>query len=387
VVSTGSITRPGGGGSQVQTTLFRALAVLRLLLLVYAAVLNATRWREFEHPVVGWLVIGLLAVWSGFATWAYDGPGRRRTPLLVSDVAVALVAIGLTPYVQTEVMLDRHASTIPSFWVMTPVLAWAVARGLLPGLVAAVVVSLVDLSTRPAWTGTTWGNIFLLILAAGVVGYSTQRLREATEARAHAERVAATMQERARLARVVHDGVLQVLALIQRRGRELGGESAQLGRMAGEQESTLRALIRQQDAVDPTDELTDLAGELSRLERSAAVTVAAPAEPVLLPGPAVAELVAVVRACLDNVVHHVGPEAPAWVLLQDFPDHVELSIRDEGPGIPAGRLERAETEGRLGVSESIRGRVADLGGSVELVTGSYGTEWEVTVPRIRRLSP
>ena len=65
---------------------------------------------------------------------------------------------------------------------------------------------------------------------------------------------------------------------------------------------------------------------------------------------------------------------------------MELSIRDEGPGIPAGRLEQAETEGRLGVSESIRGRVADLGGSVELATGSYGTEWEVTVPR-RTLAP
>ena len=59
--------------------------------------------------------------------------------------------------------------------------------------------------------------------------------------------------ERARLARAVHDGVLQVLALIQRRGRELGGESAELGRMAGEQESALRALIRQQDSLVGAD--------------------------------------------------------------------------------------------------------------------------------------
>ena len=58
-----------------------------------------------------------------------------------------------------------------------------------------------------------------------------------------------------------------------------------------------------------------------------------------------------------------------------------VSVRDDGPGIPAGRLETAEREGRLGVAESIRGRVADLGGTVRLDTGSYGTEWELTIPR------
>jgi signal transduction histidine kinase len=63
---------------------------------------------------------------------------------------------------------------------------------------------------------------------------------------------------------------------------------------------------------------------------------------------------------------------------------VALSVRDEGPGILSGRLESAAAEGRLGVAESIRGRVADLGGTAELVTGSFGTEWEISVPRPRR---
>ena len=71
------------------------------------------------------------------------------------------------------------------------------------------------------------------------------------------------------------------------------------------------------------------------------------------------------------------------MLLEDLGDRVLVSVRDEGPGIPAGRLEQAEAEGRLGVSGSIRGRVADLGGTVELSTGSFGTEWELSVPRDR----
>ena len=43
------------------------------------------------------------------------------------------------------------------------------------------------------------------------------------------------------------------------------------------------------------------------------------------------------------------------MLLEAFADRVEVSVRDEGPGIPEGRLEEAAAEGRLGVSESIRG--------------------------------
>jgi signal transduction histidine kinase len=372
---------PGSAGLQVQTTLFRALAVLRVLLLLYATVLNATRWREFEHPVVGWAVVALLAAWTGFASWAYDGPGRRRTPLLVVDVLVAVVALVVTPYALSAEMIDRHASTIPSFWVMTPVLAWAVARGWLAGVVAAVVVSLVDLSTRTNWTGTTWGNIFLLLLAASMIGYAAELLRDASEARARAERVTAATEERARLARAVHDGVLQVLALVQRRGLELGGEAAELGRLAGEQEVALRALVQGSTSTPVPSGSLDLVAALSALG-SRSVTVSGPGSAIRLPAAVVDELASVVRACLDNVARHVGESAPAWVLVEDLGDSVVVTVRDEGPGIPAGRLAEAQAEGRLGVSESICGRMRDLGGSASLVTApGQGTEWELTLPR------
>jgi signal transduction histidine kinase len=302
--------------------------------------------------------------------------------LLLADVAVAAATLASTPYVQSDAMLERHASTMPSFWVMASVLAWAVLRGWQAGVGVAVLMSLLDLSTRSEVTGTTWGNIFLLLLAAGVVGYSTDLIRDETEARAEAERIAAGMTERARLARAVHDGVLQVLALVQRRGAELGGDAAELGRLAGEQEVVLRALV-QGDATPRADGRgrTDLIETLSRLQ-SRHVTVSGPAHPVLLDRAVTDELASVVRACLDNVARHVGEVAPAWVLVEELDDRVVVTVRDEGPGIGPGRLDEAVREGRLGVTESIRGRMADLGGEVALTTGpGQGTEWELTVAR------
>ena len=364
--------------------MFRALAVLRVVVLVYALVLNATRWQEFARPALGWVVLGGMCVWTGFATWAYDAPRRRRLPLFVADAGVAVLALLSTPLVQSQAMLDRHASTVPSFWVMAAVLAWAIWRGWLAGLVVAVLLSAADLSVRTDLTGTTWGNIFLLLLAGSVVGYSTSLLREAVEARALAERAAAGMAERARLARAVHDGVLQVLALVQRRGLEIGGEAAELGRLAGEQEVVLRSLVQGDAAVaragDP-DETGDLVDALGAWQ-SRVVTVSGPGGPVRLPRVVVDELAAVVRACLDNVARHVGADAPAWVLVEDLGDSVVVTVRDEGPGIADGRLEQARDEGRLGVAESIRGRMADLGGAAALVSApGQGTEWELTVSR------
>ena len=70
------------------------------------------------------------------------------------------------------------------------------------------------------------------------------RLAAEVEAeRQHAAAVEAASRERERLARGIHDSVLQVLALVQRRGAEAGGEAAELGRLAGEQEAALRSLV------------------------------------------------------------------------------------------------------------------------------------------------
>jgi signal transduction histidine kinase len=362
----------------VENRMFRALAVLRVVVLVNAVALTAYR-NNFDRPVAGWVCLGVMVGWTVYAIVTYAKPVRRTVRLLVADLGIAVALMAVTPVVKGE----WFNATIPGFWVMGALLAWAVRYGWRGGLVAAVALGVTDRLIRADYDQGNYANLFLIVIGGPLVGYLAESLQQMAAERDLAQREAAAATERARLARVVHDGVLQVLALVQRRGAELGGEAAELGRLAGEQEQNLRHLIRSQDQVTAAGRpgTEDLAAALGRLAARPGVELALPAGPVDLPAPAVAELVAVVGACLDNVTRHVGADAPAWVLLEDLGDRVAISVRDEGDGIPAGRLDVARAEGRLGVSESIEGRVRDLGGTATLTTGEFGTEWELVVPK------
>jgi signal transduction histidine kinase len=169
--------------------------------------------------------------------------------------------------------------------------------------------------------------------------------------------------------------------MVQRRGTEAGGEAAEIGRLAGEQEAALRALVTVDGPTSPQSGQLDLAAHLTR-EASAMVSVITPADPVLLNERTVNEMAAAVRAAIDNVRRHCGPAAKAWVLVDDEGATVSVTIRDDGPGFPDGRLAEAAAEGRLGVSHAISGRIRDLGGSADISSSpGAGTEVRLRVPR------
>jgi signal transduction histidine kinase len=377
----GPRTDPGAGlepHGPVQDTMLRALGILRFVVLMNSIGIYVLRYEGYDHKVVGALVLAGLVGWTAFVVWAYAAPARRTPLLLVSDLVVAVAAIGISPYVKGEGL----NATLPGFWVMGVVLAWAILWRWAGGLTAGVVVSIADISIREEFTQKAYGNIFLLILGGAIVGFLSGLLQQMAAQRDLAERAAAAASERQRLARVVHDGVLQVLALVQRRGPELGPHGVELGRLAGEQEVRLRGLVQQdsRDLVAPLGD-QDLALLLSGLQ-NAQVHVAVPGTPAVVPAEQASEVLAAVESCLSNVRHHVGREADAWVLLEALEDQWVVSVRDDGPGIPEGRLEESAAEGRLGVHQSIVGRLRDLGGTATVRSApGQGTEWELSVPR------
>ena len=331
-----------------------------------------------------------MAVWTVVMSVANSRDGGRVWSVTIADhlVCAALTLASLP--VQGAAEVGRGAPTLTTAWAAAPVLASALLGGPWGGVLGALVQGAASVLVRGELPLATLGNVVLLLLAGGVGGY-VARLAVAAERRlAEAVRLTAATRERERLARSIHDGVLQVLALVRRRGAELGGPAADLARLAGEQEVALRTLIttpppatppatggsdrrgsRARDADGPGEggAQVDLRGLLGAY-RSETVTVSGPAGAVLLAGTVAGELAAAVGAALDNVARHAGGRA--WVLVEDLGDAVVVSVRDDGPGIPAGRVEEAAAQGRLGV------------GGVDAGPGGRAGRHHVRIHRSRR---
>jgi signal transduction histidine kinase len=372
-----------GRDTSFEAPLWRALAVFRVAALAYGLILIGHNAPSYRHGVAAWIVGAVMAVWTVVAIRLYARPSARRWPLLFADLVimgacllVSVPIIGIGPIPSTR--------SLPGIAVAGPVLAWAINTGRRGGAAAAILIGAADLWTRGIVTQGTLNSDILLLLAAVVIGHVARLGATAHDQLQRVTEMAAATRTRERLARDIHDSVLQVLALVARRAQALGGETAELGRLAGEQEAALRTLIGSSTPVAGLDGQADVRAGLDRFA-SATVTIAAPASPVTLPGGVAEELVAAVASALDNVAHHAGGGARAWVLVEDDPDAVTITVRDDGAGFAAGALDRAAAAGRLGVAQSICGRLRDLGGHADIRSApGEGTQVEMRVPRARR---
>ncbi|MFP3990791.1 DUF5931 domain-containing protein [Streptomyces sp. E11-3] len=387
----------------VELPLWRALTGYRVLTMLYAIAIFLHARDTYGRPEVAYVFLAVLAVWTLATLPRVAGAASCTKRFLTADLTVALTGILLTP---VAVPGREGGPTLPSIWTAGAVLAFAIKGGWRWAALASSLVAVANIVQRGAPTKDTVHNVLLVCIASIAIGYVVEVARASERTLARALEIEAATRERERLARDIHDSVLQVLAMVQRRGNALGGEAAELGRMAGEQEVALRTLVA--GGLVPASRASDdasqgaLVREVEVAEDPAAqdntgpcdlrtllspyagcrVTLSEPGAPVLLPPADARELAAAVGAALDNVHRHAGDDAQAWILVEDWTDEVIVTVRDDGPGIPEGRLAQAEGEGRLGVALSIRGRLRDIGGTAELISvPGQGTEVELKVPR------
>ncbi|MFC9391858.1 MacS family sensor histidine kinase [Streptomyces sp. NPDC057027] len=386
----------------VEQPLWRALTGYRVLTMVYAVLIFVFGRERYERP---WLAIAYLAVlccWTLATLPKVANAAGCTRRFLVADLTLALAGILLTPLADTHAQ-SFDGPTLPSIWTAGSVLAFALKGGWRWAGVASSLVAVANIVERGHPSRDTFHNVLLVWVASIAIGYVVEVARASERTLARALEIEAATRERERLARDIHDSVLQVLAMVKRRGMAMGGEAAEIARMAGEQEVALRALVaggltrpslvsedesegafvRVVEVDEEPDDDTPVDLRVLLAPRAGAqVTLSEPGAPVLLPPPAARELATAVGAALDNVRVHAGEDAHAWILIEDWPDEVVVTVRDDGPGIPEGRLAEAWGEGRMGVALSIRGRLRDLGGSAELISvPGQGTEVELKVPR------
>jgi signal transduction histidine kinase len=317
------------------------------------------------RPWLAVLLVGAaLAVSAGATYLVRTDPARLLAlPALATELAVGF-ALGAG---DGWAYAHDHPQSLGSAWPLAGVLTAGVALAGRGGAVAGAVVGLGRLfgdlvqarSTEPLGdlSISASSTFVLYALAGGAAGYATVKLREA-------ERQISTAQAREEVARTLHDGVLQTLAVVQRRAAD-----PDLARLARDQERELREYLF---GAEPA------AGELGpQLRRAAArfedryggqvrVVLADDLPPL---GPATVEAVSgAVSEALANAGKHGGAST---VTVYAEPDGacVFCSVKDDGCGFDGA------PEG-VGLSRSIRGRIAEVGGRVE-VDGNPGRGAEV----------
>jgi signal transduction histidine kinase len=195
------------------------------------------------------------------------------------------------------------------------------------------------------------------------------------------------LQERARIARELHDSVSQTLYAIALTASRAVGQPEQMHRAMSEVlrltdagQSELRSLLAnlRSDLLTSgglTDGLARLAADV-RARNDLEVDVSAGEEPDLPPATRDA-LVLISREALHNVVRHSGADRVDVVLETDA-QSVVLVISDNGRGFDPGR----QRPGHFGL-QSMRERAAAVGGVLSLTSvETVGTQLRVRVPRI-----
>ena len=190
-----------------------------------------------------------------------------------------------------------------------------------------------------------------------------------------AERARAT--ERADIAAHLHDSVLQTLALIQRKA----DDPAAVTQLARAQERELRSWLY----AGPADSdatlaaaVAEAAHEVEDLHGTPIDVVSTGDRPLDDGGQA---LTRAVREALLNAVRHGEP--PVSLYLEVGPTGVEAFVRDHGPGFELDEV----PDDRLGVRQSILGRMDRHGGTARVRRLEHGTEVVLTLPAATAPSP
>ncbi|MER7910525.1 MULTISPECIES: PspC domain-containing protein [unclassified Streptomyces] len=281
--------------------------------------------------------IGLAVFWrqsdnARRASWTDPGRHRRAFQLARGLVGVALVGTGLAVFV--------------------------VVRGSVAQLGTALTAAVAVL-TGIALLAGPW----LVRMSQDLTEERTMRIRA---------------QERAEVAAHVHDSVLHTLTLIQRNADDPG----EVRRLARAQERELRNWLYKPEGTGRDEEPETLAEAVKRAAAEVEDKHGVPLEVVVVGDCPLDEgLVAQIQAAREamvNAAKYGGEGGAVQVFAEVDGRTVFVSVRDRGPGFDLDDV----PEDRMGVRESIIGRMQRNGGTARLRSPQGGgTEVELEMER------
>jgi signal transduction histidine kinase len=230
-------------------------------------------------------------------------------------------------------------------------------------------------------------NIYLLV-AAGLFAFLGDQL-----GRSHQR------SERLRLAQELHDGLLQALTAVRLKVHAVaaatGADQRQaLSSVAGilEQEQRQLRIFVEQSRADRFDGATDVADCLAELKSHAVhlrelwncqLELRLPTETLELPARQRTGIRLIIDESVANAVTHGDASQVAITIVRDS-QTVWLTIKDNGGGLPnvSGDFDHVMLDRKNLGPRSLRKRIIQMGGSLQLNTSPQGMELKIALPRL-----
>lgn len=321
---------------------------------------------NIAHPAIGLFLITIAWTLIAFigVSYARNADSVLRPAVVFAEIAVAATLLFLDMWVYGS----THSQALPTVWPLAIIFTVAIAGGTRAAVITGIGLGLSRYAgwlIFPPGDGSPWSSAriastVLFAVAGWVAGYLLN-------SQAAADRSISTYRAREEVANTLHDGVLQTLAVIQRRS-----DDTELVALARTQELELREYL-----FSGADVATDLATALRATARRAEDRYPMRVDVICapdLPGGNEREILALSGAAaeaLTNAAKH-GDADTATVYAEPGDDHTFfVSIKDRGSGFDPATVSRGQ-----GLNRSIQGRLAEAGGRAE-ITSHVGRGTEV----------
>jgi signal transduction histidine kinase len=382
----------GGVSSALALHLGVSVALVRVLFAVLGGVgavwaLYALWLRGAPAAALAGLAPALLYAWlwalAPREAAASDAPRRRRTPLAALLLGCGAALALLVPFTWSPTSRLLPIGLVEAALLMVAAIVWTIAvdprdpqRAVSAPLVrsvasgALIVFGLAVLPAAFLDSRTLVAIVGVALVLLGVTGFVLPPLMVRWASREASRAALAREEQRAEIAAHLHDSVLQTLAIIQNRA----GAGSEIARIARAQERELRDWLFA--GTDPF--AGDLATELKTIARELELEHAVRIEVVTVGDVGAIEsgaLAGAAREALVNAARHAGGDVTVYA--EATPDVVEVFVRDRGAGFDPD----AVPDGRLGIRESVVGRMARAGGTGAVTSDADGTEVQLRLPR------
>ena len=358
-------------------TLQRVLVVARWLCWAWMAAVVAVSFsrKALVRPGIAWACVAVMLVVSVAATKLSrtNVAVLRRPPWVIGEAVLALMLAIADGWVFNVDHVFATSQSLATEWPLVVSASFGIAFGsLYAGLLGALFgPALLASAALNDFSHFSKRHIFAALATTlfygafgAMIGWLVQLLKRSEEEISH-------HRARNEMSRVLHDTVLQTLALVDRRSRDSDPELAATARQADRE---LRNFLFSDGSLGRESLSTRIHHQVERVRANSDINVVVNVieDNCRLNHRSQDAIARAIGEAVANAIEHARPTRIVVFAEADDDDQVFATVRDDGRGFDAGTSASTESHG---ISQSIVARMEDIGGYATLISSpTNGTE-------------